>query len=103
LSGGQQQRVSIARALMNGGEIILADEPTGALDSQSGADVMALLTRLARAGHTVILITHDPKVADQADRRIEISDGVVVSDPGPSKKAKVPALPAQAHGHGSLT
>lgn len=103
LSGGQQQRVSIARALMNGGEIILADEPTGALDSQSGADVMALLTRLARAGHTVILITHDPKVAAQADRRIEISDGVVVSDPGPSKKAKVPALPAQAHGHGSLT
>lgn len=100
LSGGQQQRVSIARALMNGGEIILADEPTGALDSQSGADVMALLTRLARAGHTVILITHDPKVAAQADRRIEISDGVVVSDPGPSEKAAVPTLPAQAHGHG---
>lgn len=102
LSGGQQQRVSIARALMNGGEIILADEPTGALDSQSGADVMALLTRLARAGHTVILITHDPEVAAQADRRIEISDGVVVSDPGPSEKAAVPTLPAQAHGHGSL-
>ena len=63
LSGGQQQRVSIARALMNGGEIILADEPTGALDSQSGKDVMVLLTNLARSGHTVILITHDPTVA----------------------------------------
>ena len=66
LSGGQQQRVAIARALMNGGRIILADEPTGALDSQSGAEVMKLLNELADAGHTVILITHDRGVAAQA-------------------------------------
>ncbi|WP_280192110.1 ABC transporter permease [Delftia sp. PS-11] len=80
LSGGQQQRVSIARALMNGGRIILADEPTGALDSRSGAEVMALLRELADAGHTIILITHDRGVAAQARRVIEISDGRIVSD-----------------------
>lgn len=80
LSGGQQQRVSIARALMNGGSIILADEPTGALDSQSGAEVMALLGELADAGHTILLITHDRDVAAQARRVIEIRDGCVVSD-----------------------
>ena len=102
LSGGQQQRVSIARALMNGGEIILADEPTGALDSQSGKDVMVLLTNLARSGHTVILITHDPKVAAQADRRIEISDGLIVADPGPSAQANLPSLPTKTAGHSSL-
>lgn len=82
LSGGQQQRVSIARALMNGGKVILADEPTGALDSQSGIEVMALLDDLARKGHTVILITHDQTVADHADRVIEFSDGRIVSDSG---------------------
>ncbi len=80
LSGGQQQRVSIARALMNGGKIILADEPTGALDSHSGAEVMALLRELADAGHTIILITHDRAVAAQARRVIEISDGRILSD-----------------------
>ncbi|SHN18032.1 macrolide transport system ATP-binding/permease protein [Pseudomonas asturiensis] len=80
LSGGQQQRVSIARALMNGGHIILADEPTGALDSQSGADVMTLLDELASQGHVVILITHDRDVAARARRIIEISDGRIVSD-----------------------
>ena len=82
LSGGQQQRVSIARALMNGGRIILADEPTGALDSSSGAEVMALLGELADAGHTIILITHDRKVAAQARRVIEISDGEIIEDSG---------------------
>src|SRR5688572_5194013 len=82
LSGGQQQRVSIARALMNGGEIILADEPTGALDSRSGVEVMALLETLARRGHTVILITHDQEVARHADRVVEFSDGRVVRDSG---------------------
>ena len=82
LSGGQQQRVSIARALMNGGRIILADEPTGALDSSSGAEVMALLGELADAGHTIILITHDRKVAAQARRVIEIRDGEIIEDSG---------------------
>ncbi|MGO3890178.1 MAG: ABC transporter permease [Paenalcaligenes sp.] len=80
LSGGQQQRVSIARALMNGGQVILADEPTGALDSRSGAQVMVLLNELADAGHTVILITHDDKVAAQAQRIVRISDGEIVED-----------------------
>ncbi|MDO8271464.1 MAG: MacB family efflux pump subunit [Gammaproteobacteria bacterium] len=80
LSGGQQQRVSIARAMINGGNIILADEPTGALDSKSGVEVINLLKSLARQGHTVIIITHDPKLAEHADRIIEFSDGVVVSD-----------------------
>lgn len=82
LSGGQQQRVSIARALMNGGHVILADEPTGALDSRSGAEVVALLRELADAGHTVILITHDRAVAAQARRIVEIRDGQIVSDNG---------------------
>jgi macrolide transport system ATP-binding/permease protein len=82
LSGGQQQRVSIARALMNGGNIILADEPTGALDSRSGVEVMALLKDLAAKGHTVILITHDQKVAQHADRIVEFTDGKVVRDTG---------------------
>lgn len=82
LSGGQQQRVSIARALMNGGHVILADEPTGALDSRSGAEVVALLRELADAGHTVILITHDRAVAAQARRIVEIRDGQIVSDSG---------------------
>lgn len=89
LSGGQQQRVSIARALMNGGEIILADEPTGALDSHSGREVMALLQELSAEGYTIILITHDREVAQHAHRQIEMADGVIVSDPGPQ------ALPAK--------
>jgi len=80
LSGGQQQRVSIARALMNGGSIILADEPTGALDSNSGAQVMTLLRELAQSGHTIILITHDRSVAEQAGRVIEIHDGRIIAD-----------------------
>ena len=83
LSGGQQQRVSIARALMNGGRIIFADEPTGALDSKSGAEVMKLLRELSATGHTIILITHERDVAEQAQRIIEIRDGRIVSDPGP--------------------
>lgn len=80
LSGGQQQRVSVARALMNGGEVILADEPTGALDSKSGADLMALLKELHGEGHTIIIVTHDAKVAEQAQRIIEIKDGRIISD-----------------------
>ncbi|NHQ87214.1 macrolide ABC transporter ATP-binding protein/permease MacB [Iodobacter sp. HSC-16F04] len=80
LSGGQQQRVSIARALMNGGEVILADEPTGALDSHSGEEVMNILRELHAQGHTVIIVTHDHKVADCAERIVEISDGRIISD-----------------------
>ncbi|MGP5550941.1 MacB family efflux pump subunit [Psychrobacter namhaensis] len=80
LSGGQQQRVSIARALMNGGDIILADEPTGALDSKSGDDVMKILHDLNNQGHTIIMVTHDPKLAAQAERVIELKDGYVIAD-----------------------
>jgi len=86
LSGGQQQRVSIARALMNGGHIILADEPTGALDSHSGAEVMSLLDELASQGHVVILITHDRDVAARANRIIEIRDGLIISDSADSTR-----------------
>ena len=80
LSGGQQQRVSIARALMNGGEIILADEPTGALDSKSGENVMEIIHQLHREGHTIIMVTHDPNIAAQANRIVEIKDGYIISD-----------------------
>ncbi|WP_290979076.1 MacB family efflux pump subunit [Ferrovibrio sp.] len=95
LSGGQQQRVSIARALMNGGPVILADEPTGALDSKSGAEVMKLLRDLNQRGHTILLITHDAEVARQARRVVEIRDGDIVSDQqieaaGPQEAAAPP-------------
>ncbi len=82
LSGGQQQRVSVARALMNGGQVILADEPTGALDSASGAEMLRLLGELNARGHTVIIVTHDASVAAQAHRVIAMKDGRIVSDPG---------------------
>ncbi|MCZ6167891.1 MacB family efflux pump subunit [Campylobacter ureolyticus] len=80
LSGGQQQRVSIARALINGGEVILADEPTGALDSKSGIMVMEILSNLHKNGHTIILVTHDKNVANYANRIIEIKDGKIIND-----------------------
>ncbi|AJC84836.1 MacB family efflux pump subunit [Campylobacter peloridis] len=80
LSGGQQQRVSIARALMNGGELILADEPTGALDSKSGKIVLEILTKLNEQGHTIVLVTHDKEIAAKAKRIIEIKDGIIISD-----------------------
>lgn len=91
LSGGQQQRVSIARALINGGEIILADEPTGALDTHTGAEVMAILRQLNMDGRTVIIVTHDMGVAGHADRIIELRDGTVVSD---TRRDAAPAKPA---------
>ncbi|OOF64825.1 MacB family efflux pump subunit [Rodentibacter pneumotropicus] len=80
LSGGQQQRVSIARALINGGEIILADEPTGALDSHSGQNVMEVLRQLHHEGHTIIMVTHDRDIAASANRVIEIKDGEIIAD-----------------------
>ena len=80
LSGGQQQRVSIARALMNGGDLILADEPTGALDSKSGVMVLDILQRLNSQGHTIVLVTHDPTIATKAGRIIEIKDGEIIKD-----------------------
>jgi macrolide transport system ATP-binding/permease protein len=80
LSGGQQQRVSIARALMNGGPVILADEPTGALDSQGGKEVMAILEKLHGQGHTIIVVTHDSDIAAYAHRIVRIADGRITSD-----------------------
>jgi macrolide transport system ATP-binding/permease protein len=87
LSGGQQQRVSIARALMNGGPVILADEPTGALDSQGGKEVMAILVKLHAEGHTIILVTHDSDIAAYAHRLIRIADGRITSDEQQQKEA----------------
>ena len=94
LSGGQQQRVSIARALVNGGWVILADEPTGALDSTSGEQVMQQLDELAAAGHTLILITHDPAVAARARRIVSMADGRIVGDVTAPVDGKVRPLPA---------
>ncbi len=93
LSGGQQQRVSIARALMNGGDVILADEPTGALDRASGREVMAILKELHGQGHTIILVTHDPNVASNADRVIELSDGRVIRDERTNARQLAPLQP----------
>ena len=80
LSGGQQQRVSIARALVRNPPVILADEPTGALDSHTGREVLGLLQQLHQQVHTVVLITHDNSIAVQADRIIRLEDGQVVYD-----------------------
>ena len=108
LSGGQQQRVSIARALMNGGAIILADEPTGALDSANGREVIELLEELNRQGHTIIIATHDPHVAAHARRIVELSDGAIVSDRvtgdlRPGREGRIsPSPEASASSHRSV-
>ena len=78
LSGGQKQRVAIARAIVNEPSMILADEPTGALDSKTSAEIMEFFKSLNEQGRTVVIVTHDPKVAEQCERVIEISDGVIV-------------------------
>ncbi|QEE08196.1 MacB family efflux pump subunit [Bartonella kosoyi] len=96
LSGGQQQRVSIARALMNNAEVILADEPTGALDKQSGQEVLRILDELHQEGRTIIIVTHDMQVAKRADRIIEISDGEIIADKlSKSAKTKTSVQPLQ--------
>jgi macrolide transport system ATP-binding/permease protein len=92
LSGGQQQRVSIARALMNGGEVIFADEPTGALDTRSGKELMALLHELHRDGHTIIIISHDMAIAEEAHRIVEIRDGRIEADRRRGDAEPIPAV-----------
>ena len=95
LSGGQQQRVSVARALVGRPSVILADEPTGALDSRTGREVLAMLQDLHRAGHTVVLITHDNSIAVQAQRIIRLEDGRVVYD-GPASAPEAVVTPRAA-------
>ncbi len=83
LSGGQRQRVAIARALANNPTLILADEPTGNLDSKSGAEVVALLKRLTREGRTVVIVSHDPEVIAQTDRYVRLHDGEIIEEGRP--------------------
>ena len=95
LSGGQQQRVAIARALVNQPQLILADEPTGALDSQTSEDIMRLLTDLNRQGLTVVLVTHESDIAAWARRKIVFKDGLMVQDIEQTAQGQFPAGPPQ--------
>ena len=93
LSGGQQQRVAVARALVTAPALVLADEPTGNLDTQSSADVLAVLDRLNRSGRTIVLITHESDVAAHARRLIRLVDGEIVEDRSRSRAAPGAAEP----------
>jgi putative ABC transport system ATP-binding protein len=92
LSGGEQQRVAIARALVNHPSLLLADEPTGALDTKTGAEVLGLFDKLHAQGLTIILVTHDPKVAQRAERIVSLSDGQIVSDQSNGRHLAEPVL-----------
>ncbi|MCB0049526.1 MAG: ATP-binding cassette domain-containing protein, partial [Caldilinea sp.] len=100
LSGGQQQRVAIARALVTQPSILLADEPTGALDSQTGKEVMALFHELNEQGITLIVVTHDLGIASQAQRIITLRDGEIISD-APAARQTSPFLSASTNGQGA--
>ena len=88
LSGGQKQRVAIARAMVNQPKILLADEPTGALDTTSGQQIMALFQQLNDEGVTIVMITHDPDIAAMAKRKVMIRDGILYTDPKDDTSAK---------------
>ncbi|MBW7460662.1 ATP-binding cassette domain-containing protein, partial [Paenibacillus sepulcri] len=92
LSGGQQQRVAIARALAGNPPILLADEPTGALDTRTGVEVMSLMKELNKEGHTIVLITHDLKISEQARRVVRIQDGQISEEGGDSRSERQPSL-----------
>jgi putative ABC transport system ATP-binding protein len=100
LSGGQRQRVAIARALVGNPSLLLADEPTGNLDSATGEEIIRLFGELHRRGHTILLVTHEPKLAARCPRAIRLSDGKVVAD-GPGSEVAVLGVPAATAAHPS--
>jgi len=95
LSGGQRQRVAIARALVTDPSLLLADEPTGNLDSATGQEIIGLFEQLHRAGHTICLVTHEPTLAARCPRAIRLSDGLIVND-GPGPQVALESRPERA-------